>query len=141
MTSAERELNWIVGRNIKWYRVHNKGWSQVEFAKKMGVSEHSVAMIETGRRMYECVNLALAAYILEVEVWQLFYRKTYEEYQSAAKIYFKKLAERCGEPMTWIRKKINYTWHLVCPKCGFVTRNLTHNCENCGQRLVLPERD
>jgi transcriptional regulator with XRE-family HTH domain len=67
-----QELNALFGENIRYYR-ERKGWTQKELSGQIGTCSNSfICDLERGRHLPSCRNLALLAFILGVEVWQLF---------------------------------------------------------------------
>jgi len=66
-----QELNTLVGQNIKHYR-KLKGWYQKDLAKNIGVSNWMISRYESGATFPHPTNLLLLAFVLEVEVSQLF---------------------------------------------------------------------
>jgi len=68
-----KELNIIVGQNIRHYR-KLKGWYAKDLAKKIGVNKWMISKYERGNTFPHPLNLLLLASVLCVEVYQLFYK-------------------------------------------------------------------
>jgi len=69
-----QDLNTLVGANIRRYR-KSKGWYGRKLAKETGLSDTAVSLHEHGRVFPSPESLLLYAYVLGVEVWQLFSRR------------------------------------------------------------------
>jgi len=66
-----QELNTLFGENIRRYRKMKK-MKQTELCAEIGVSRCIVCGYEKGKYMPHYKSLVLIAYVLGVEVWQLF---------------------------------------------------------------------
>jgi transcriptional regulator with XRE-family HTH domain len=66
-----QKLNTLVGENIRHYR-KSKGWYARTLAKKTGLTETAVSTHEHGHHFPSPESLLLYAFVLDVEVWQLF---------------------------------------------------------------------
>ncbi|MDR2921961.1 MAG: helix-turn-helix domain-containing protein [Treponema sp.] len=69
-----QELNELFGKNLKRYR-KEKVWSVAELAGNMGLSKYTIYKYERGVYFASGPQLALLAYLLEVDVWKLFYEE------------------------------------------------------------------
>jgi len=69
-----QELNTLVGRNIKFFR-KKKGWTQAKTALETGICNNTLCDFEKGKHLPSCRTMAILAFVLGVEVWQLFYEK------------------------------------------------------------------
>jgi transcriptional regulator with XRE-family HTH domain len=67
-----QELNTLFGKNVRQYR-KNKSWSQTRLAKEIGTDQGTVSFYELGKNLASGKQLVLLAYVLGVDVWQLFY--------------------------------------------------------------------
>jgi transcriptional regulator with XRE-family HTH domain len=71
----EKLLRQTLSANIKKYR-GRKEWSQVKFAKRLGISANFLAEIETGKSWVSPLTLSKMADALGVEVYELFKPQT-----------------------------------------------------------------
>jgi transcriptional regulator with XRE-family HTH domain len=67
-----QELNTLVGENIRYYR-NKKYWSQEKLGRQIGASSGRICDYENGRHYPSCPVISLLAFVLGVNVWQLFY--------------------------------------------------------------------
>jgi len=68
-----QETKDLFGKNLKYYRM-KKGWLQTRIAYELGVHRSRISYYETGRSIPHTKTLMLLSTVLEVEVWQLFYK-------------------------------------------------------------------
>ena len=83
------ELNKIIGKNIKYFRV-KKGKTQLDLASELGVTRATVHYWEIGKCFLTLLNLILVADYLNIEIYQIF--KVTEETQS---IKNKRVKKKC----------------------------------------------
>jgi len=69
-----QELNTLFGKNLRYYR-KKKNMSQSSLADEAGTKRYSIIAYEKSRTLPNCRNLAMLAFVLGVEVWQLYYDK------------------------------------------------------------------
>jgi transcriptional regulator with XRE-family HTH domain len=70
-----QELNTLFGNNLRYYR-KKKGWYCRQLAKKMGIHEVMINYYEHGRSLPSAKHLVNLAFVLGIEIWQLFYKDT-----------------------------------------------------------------
>jgi transcriptional regulator with XRE-family HTH domain len=66
------ELNELFGKNLRYYR-EKKGFTQADLAKEVGILPNTLSNFEHGLHLPSCRNMALLGFVLEVDVWRLFY--------------------------------------------------------------------
>lgn len=84
MTTQETKN--LFGKNVKYYRMR-KNWLQERVAFELGVYRNHISRYETGKILPEARILTILAMVLEVEVWQLFFKLDEGEYN---KVFNKK---------------------------------------------------
>lgn len=65
------DICFLFGKNVRKYRIE-KGFSQEEFADKVGLHRTYISAVERGRRSISLDNIKKIANSLEIEIYKLF---------------------------------------------------------------------
>jgi transcriptional regulator with XRE-family HTH domain len=67
---TEKELHKIFSANIKRHRIYGN-WSQVELAKKTGLSVNFINDLESGKKWGSMATMLKIAHVFNIEVYEL----------------------------------------------------------------------